>query len=162
VWAAAGLEDSAICCLACLERRLKRALTIDDFPVGSVNRQAYAAFGELSVMVEDEQRRFQEEQALRDGPLNLTVTAFSWDVQAQLAMVASHPFFPFEDHTPIEQRRRRLAVQQEIDGPVRPVVKLYPDLPLYQAEYFLHGKARKRFQALVRELKKLSCVPLTQ
>jgi hypothetical protein len=159
VWAAAGLDDAAICCLACLERRLQRPLILDDFTPGSVNRQAYAAAGKLSVVLENEQRRFQEQEALRGDPWNLTVSQFSMDIQAQLDLASDHPFFPPEDHTPIEQRRRRLAVQQEIDGLVRSVAKLYPDLPLYQAEYFLHGQARKRFQALVRELQEMSRVP---
>jgi hypothetical protein len=62
VWAAAGLHPWDISCLACLERRLKRTLTIDDFPACSVNRQAYAAVGKLSVVLEDEWRRWWRRQ----------------------------------------------------------------------------------------------------
>jgi hypothetical protein len=158
VWAAADLDPRAICCLACLERRLKRPLTIDDFRAAPINRQAYAAAGKLSVVLEHEQRRFQEREALMGDPWNLTVQQFSMDVEAQLSMVASHPFWPAEDHTPIEQRRRRLAAEQAIDDLARSVGELYPDLPLHKAEYFLHGEARKRFQALVRELKEMRLV----
>jgi hypothetical protein len=160
VWASAELDPRAICCLACLERRLKRPLTVDDFTVCPRNRQAYPAAGRLSVVLEHEQRRFQEREALMGDPQNLTVTAFSWQVKSQLTLLASYPFFPPEDHTPRAQRRRRLAVEQEIDKLTRSVSKKYPDLPLSKAEYFLHGKARKRFQDLLRELKEMSCVHL--
>jgi hypothetical protein len=164
VWAAAELDPRAICCLACLERRLKRPLTIDDFRVAPINRQAYAAAGKLSVVLEHEQRGFQEREALMGDPWNLTVQQFSFDVLARLDLTASHPFWPAEDHhTPVEQRRRRLAVAQEIDDLVQSVSGKYPDLPVWKVEYFLHGEARKRFQALIREpreLKEMSCVPL--
>jgi hypothetical protein len=160
VWAAAELDPRTICCLACLERRLKRPLTLDDFTVCEINRQAYAAAGKLSIVLEHEQRGFQERKALMGDPWNLTVQQFSFEVRAQLDMTASHPFWPAEDHTPVDQKRRRLAVEQEIDGLARAVGELYPNLPLYQAEYFLHGAARRRFQALVRELKEMSCVCL--
>jgi hypothetical protein len=56
-WAAAGLHPHADCCLGCLQNRLKRSLTIDDFPPCPVN--AYALTGKLAVMLEEE-RRFQE------------------------------------------------------------------------------------------------------
>jgi hypothetical protein len=82
------------------------------------------------------------------------------DVKAQLHMIANCPYFPPEGHRPLEQRRRRLAVEQEIDKLTRRVSKKYPDLPLLKAEYFLHGKARQRFQALLCELKEMSCVHL--
>ena len=160
MWSSAELDPRANCCLACLERRLKRPLTIEDFPVSPINRQAYAAIGKLSLVLEHEQRRFQEREALMGDPQNLTVKAFSMDVRAQLHMFASHPFFPPEDHRPIEQRRKRLAVAQEIDKLTRSISKKYPDLPLLKAEYFLHGKARKRFQVLLRELEEMSGVRL--
>jgi hypothetical protein len=153
VWATAELHARAICCLACLERRLKRPLTLEDFTVCSVNRQAYAAAGKLSIVLDYEQQLFREREALMGDPRNLTVQQFSFDVRARLDLAASHPFWPGEDHTPVEQRRRCLAVAREIDGLARSVGELYPDLPLYKAEYFLHGEARKRFQALVRELR---------
>jgi hypothetical protein len=68
VWAAAGLHWSARCCMACLERRLGRLLTIGDFTVCPVNRMAYAAVGQISVVVKDDEReekarRSREEQA---------------------------------------------------------------------------------------------------
>jgi hypothetical protein len=160
VWAAAGLTPRGHCCLACLERRLKRPLTIEDFPVSPINRQAYAAIGKLSLVLEDEQQQFHHWESRRGDPWNLTVSAFAMDVKAQLHIIANCPYFPPEDHRPIEQRRRRLAVEQEIDKLTRSVSKKYPDLPLSKAEYFLHGKARKRFQDLLRELKEMSCVHL--
>jgi hypothetical protein len=63
VWAIAGLKPDDHCCLACLERRLKRQLTLADFQPFPINRQAYAAAGKLSVVLEAE-RRQQELQAL--------------------------------------------------------------------------------------------------
>jgi len=49
------------CCLACLERRLKRLLTISDFTPCPVNRLAYAAVGEVSVV--DQYERESDERA---------------------------------------------------------------------------------------------------
>ena len=51
----------ADCCLACLERRLKRLLTISDFTMCPANRLAYAAVGEVSVV--DEYERESDERA---------------------------------------------------------------------------------------------------
>jgi hypothetical protein len=50
VWRKAGLADSDRCCLTCLEWRLGRPLSIDDFPPLQVNRMAYAAAGRLSTV----------------------------------------------------------------------------------------------------------------
>jgi hypothetical protein len=58
VWKLSGLPpDGGQLCLACLQRRLNRPLTIDDFPPCSPNRLAYAAAGKLNVVLEEEQRR---------------------------------------------------------------------------------------------------------
>jgi hypothetical protein len=65
VWAGAGLHWSARCCVACLERRLKRPLTNGDFMVCPANRLAWAAAGKLSVALEDERRREQQREQLR-------------------------------------------------------------------------------------------------
>jgi hypothetical protein len=52
--------------MACLERRLKRQLTIADFTACPANRMAFAAVGRISV-VEKEERHFKqrEEKARR-------------------------------------------------------------------------------------------------
>jgi hypothetical protein len=50
VWRRAGFQKKkrgAHCCLACLERRLKRPLTLEDFIPAPVNRLAYAGAGLL-------------------------------------------------------------------------------------------------------------------
>jgi hypothetical protein len=57
VWKAAGLPPDALCCLACLEHRLDRPLTITDFTPCLINRLAFAAAGKLHVIMEDEARR---------------------------------------------------------------------------------------------------------
>jgi hypothetical protein len=62
----------------------------------------------------------------------------------------------------IERKQRRLAMEGEINDLARSVSEQYPDLPLYKVEYFLHGEARKRFQTLMRELNKMSRVPLVR
>jgi hypothetical protein len=64
-WTAAGLHPSVYCCLACLERRLRRPLTIDDFTACLVNRLAYAAAGKLSVLIEHERREERHREQLR-------------------------------------------------------------------------------------------------
>jgi hypothetical protein len=53
-WRAAGLRKRDFCCLACLEKRLKRPLALDDFPPCTGNTQAYAAAGKLHVVVEED------------------------------------------------------------------------------------------------------------
>jgi hypothetical protein len=63
VWHEAGLRSDETCCLACLERRLGRPLSIDDFPPVPVNRLAYAAAGKLSVEVAREQREQERKEA---------------------------------------------------------------------------------------------------
>jgi len=60
----------------------------------------------------------------------------------------------------IERKRRRLAVEQEINDLALSVSEKYSDIPLWKVEYFLHGEVRKRFQALLRELDEMSQVPL--
>jgi hypothetical protein len=60
----------------------------------------------------------------------------------------------------IERKRRRLAVEQEINDLALSVSEKYSDIPLWKVEYFLHGEVRKRFQALMRELDEMSQVPL--
>ena len=55
VWEAAGLlRRHQDVCLGCLEARLKRPLTIEDFPLCSVNALAYAALGRLKELTEAE------------------------------------------------------------------------------------------------------------
>src|SRR5215475_10402786 len=51
VWEAAGLPPDALCCLACLEHRLDRPLTITDFTPCLINRLAFAAAGKLHVIM---------------------------------------------------------------------------------------------------------------
>jgi len=60
----------------------------------------------------------------------------------------------------IERKRRRLAVEQEINDLALSVSEKYSDIPPWKVEYFLHGEVRKRFQALLRELDEMSQVPL--
>ena len=62
VWAEAG-QPEGFCCLPCLERRLKRPLTLEDFPPVPVNRQAYAAAGKLSMVIEREELEKKQRQA---------------------------------------------------------------------------------------------------
>jgi hypothetical protein len=54
----------------CLEHRLKRPLTIDDFTVCPVNRQAYAGAGKLSLVLEHEQRIQERQKEARRGFLD--------------------------------------------------------------------------------------------
>lgn len=65
-WAVAGLHPHALCCLACLQRRLGRPLSIDDFTVCRLNRVAFAAAGRLDEMLEHERQRDEEEQRQRE------------------------------------------------------------------------------------------------
>jgi hypothetical protein len=153
VWASAGLDPRVDCCLACLQRRLRSALTIADFTVCSVNRQAFAATGRLTEVLEAEQRKFDEYDALMGASWDPTLSVFSMDVAARRDLAITRPYYPPNDHSPIERRQRRLAVAQDLDELARPVAKKHPDLPLWQAEFFLRGKTKKRFQSLMRELK---------
>jgi hypothetical protein len=56
VWAKAGLDPDALCCLGCLEKRLGRPLTIRDFPTVMINRHIYAGAGQLRKVTEREER----------------------------------------------------------------------------------------------------------
>jgi hypothetical protein len=54
VWSQAGLAGPEHCCLGCLERRLGRPLSVDDFPPCLVNRLAYAATGRMPIVLKEE------------------------------------------------------------------------------------------------------------
>jgi hypothetical protein len=54
VWSQAGLLPGEDCCLVCLERRLDRPLSLDDFPPFLVNALAYAAAGKLWIVRREE------------------------------------------------------------------------------------------------------------
>ena len=83
VWSEAGLHQQDECCLGCLERRLGRPLTIEDFPPVPVNRAAYAGAGRLAEFLEEEEKRrkFHEEWERRHFAPTATATS-SRDLRA--------------------------------------------------------------------------------
>ena len=55
---------------------------------------------------------------------------------------------------------RQLVLKQELADLAKPISDQFPALPLWKVEYFLHGDARSRFQAILRELAEVADVPL--
>jgi hypothetical protein len=103
---------------------------------------------------EDEKQKLREVLA-GDPPWeliqDLTLEEASLWIEAQLE----------DRQQAIERRRRRMAVEEELDDLLRSVGEKYP-IQLWKVEYLLHGEARKRFQTLIHELKEMSQVPLVK
>ena len=57
----------------------------------------------------------------------------------------------------LDHSSRTLSVMQQLHRMARPIWKKH-DMPMWKVEYFLHGEARTRFQALLRELKEIEAI----
>ena len=87
----------------------------------------------------------------------------SWEVIQGLTIQEAHDWMQTlagDSSASLERKRRRLAVEKELNALAHPISERYPDLPMGKVEYFLHGEQRARFQELMRELQEISKVPL--